>query len=246
VKSDFSLSTPPASETKKETEMNFTGGNTFPSIGKRINWQIAALAGGLALLSAGALTTVLDRDGSPATTSTVRPSQPPAVSAPARVPGQPSEMVYLVVGSQAQGAELRAVISSYAAAYEELAGQATTTRVVVIENAEQEARFNTQLATASGELMAYDIGQRVIDLRAPQSPALPASSRNMPSETIVYIVASQADKLALETQFHETGATMGDTTQRTVFVADTPEQQALLPTLFGEQAGGGFSVVDLR
>jgi hypothetical protein len=231
---------------KKETAMNFTGGNTFPSIGRRLNWQIAAAAGGLALLTAGALSGLLQRDDAPSAPSTARPAQPPAVGAPARTAAQPSEHVYLVVGSQAAAAELRSVISADAATNEELANALSMTEVVVIEDRAQEDSFNAQLAVSSGELMAYGISQNVIDLRAPASPSFGDSIAAEPVETIVYIVGSHSEKLVLEQQFHESSAHAIDNQSRQVIVLDRTGTDAQYQTLVGEQTALGNSVVDLR
>ena len=45
--------------------MNFTGGNTLPNIGKRINWHVVTLAGGLAVaISVMAGLSVIEKDTS--------------------------------------------------------------------------------------------------------------------------------------------------------------------------------------
>jgi hypothetical protein len=228
--------------------MNFTGGNTLPNIGKRINWQLITMAGGLALaISAGALSGVFERGGSSPSTSVTRPSAP-AVSSPVRTAAGPTEAAYILVGSQQEAAMLESAISSYAAMDEALAASSAAIRVVALENPQQEAQFNATLALATSELMQSGIGVRVFDLREAPSPTVTFDAPNAATpETIVYIVASEAEAMVLRQQFNESSATFGDQTHRDVFVADTQEQQALVQTLIGEQlTTGAFSVVDLR
>jgi hypothetical protein len=231
--------------------MNFTGGNTLPSLGRRLNWQIVALAGGLALaISVGALSGVFERDSSPATTATNRPAEAP-ISRPVSndTLAAPSEMVYVIVGSQAEATALRSAISTDAATDSVLAQETRTLNVVALENSQQEEQFGVGLQIASAELMTQDTSVRVIDLRPTSSPAISRSTQNAaePAANIVYVVGSEAEAVVLRQQFHEASATQVDTTRRNVFVADTPERQALLQTIIGEQmATGAFSVVDLR
>jgi hypothetical protein len=139
--------------------MNFTGGNTLPNIARR-NWQIVILAGGLALaLSVGALTGAFEHEGSPATTTVIQPAAEQLPAGPATAPvsragDAPSEMVYILVGSQ-----------EAAASIEGLGNQDTIVEVVVLENAEQEAQFNDSLLGTYAELTSVDVDLRVVDLR---------------------------------------------------------------------------------
>jgi hypothetical protein len=228
--------------------MNFTGGNTLPNLGKRINWQLITVAGGLALaISAGALSGVFERDGSSTSTAVTRPSAP-AVSSPVRTAGGPTEAAYILVGSQQEAAMLHSAISSDAANDEGLAASSAAISVIVLENLQQEEQFKATLALATSELMESGVGVRVFDLRGPSSPAVTLESPGaVAPETIVYIVASEAEAMVLRQQFNESSATFDDQTHRDVFIADTQVQQELIQTLIGEQmATGAFSVVDLR
>jgi hypothetical protein len=233
--------------------MNFTGGNTLPNIARR-NWQIVILTGGLALaLSAGALTGAFEREGSPATTAV---SRPVAASIEAPVPWTPSttgspELVYILVDSQADARIFESVISTEAANSEGFVGsQDTIVEVVALENQEQEAQFNDSLALSTAELMAANIGVEVVDLRETAAPALGLSTSDAEgaeaTENIVYIVSSEAEKLKLEQQFHESSTHQTDLTQRSVIVI-SQGQADLYNTIVGEQlATGAFSLVDLR
>ena len=236
--------------------MSFTGGNTLPNIGKR-NWQIVILAGGLALaLSVGALTGAFEREGSPATTAVSQPAAEQLPAGPATAPvsragDAPSEMVYFVVGSQAEARILDSVINTEAASIEGIGGnQDTILEVVVLENREQEAQFNDLLAMSTAELMSIDVGLRVVDLRETAAPALGLSTSDAEggeaAANIVYIVSSEAEKLNLEQQFHEATVTAVDHTNRSVIVVG-PGQEGLYNTIVGDQMTyGTFDIVDLR
>ena len=233
--------------------MNFTGGNTLPNLGRR-NWQAVILAGGLALaLSAGALSGVFERDGSPATTAVTRPADAPISPAPfARTAGGPPELVYLVVGSQAEASALESVISADAATFEGIA-ESSPISVVALTSPEQEAAFQAMLGMASQELMSLGIGTSVVDLRVSVQPPLSLNAGDFgasePAESIVYVVSSDAEKIALEQQFHEASAHEVDDTQRSVMVVDTVEQEHAYNSMIQEQLmlpEPAFTVVDLR
>jgi hypothetical protein len=229
--------------------MNITGGNTL-NIGRRFNWQLVTLlAGGLAVaVSIAAASGAFERDSSPASTAVTRP-QPATIPGPV-VPtsGQDGDLVYVLTASEAEANVTRSALSTYTANLPELADQVARTHVVVLETAEQEAQFNEQLAIASAELMMVDAWLDVIDLRTPAAPPAPFNGEALGEQPspIVYMVGSQAEKIALEQQFHEAGG-LGDTTVRSVFVLDGPDANAVYNTIVGEQLESGtFEIVDLR
>jgi len=230
--------------------MNFTGGNTLPNIGKR-NWQIVILAGGLALaLSVGALTGAFERGATPATTAVTQPVAPSIPASQSRGATIPSEMVYVILDSEVEAASLRSAISTYAAAFPELAEAAFYSHIVAIEGPDQEAQFNNAVLLSTAELMAYDMAVRVVDLREAAAPALGLSTSGAEggeaATNIVYIVSSEAEKLNLEQQFHEATVTTVDPTNRSVIVVGTG-QEGLYNTIVGDQMTyGTFDIVDLR
>jgi hypothetical protein len=67
-----------------------------------------------------------------------------------------------------------------------------------------------------------------------------------PVQSIIYAVGSQAEKVALEQQFHETTAQAVDHAHRFVFVVDTPAAATQFITLVQEQMQFGNFVLDLR
>ena len=233
--------------------MNFTGGNTLPNIGRRINWQLVTLAGGLAVaLSAGALAGVFERDRPPATTAVTRPADVP-VSRPVAgdTASVPSEMLYVLVGSQAEADLLVSTAAGEAEAYPDYNQGEAVVSFMAIETAAEKAQFDQTLAMSTAELMVQGTNVRVLDLREVTSPAISPGSMDggagEPSENLVYIVGSQAEKVVLEQQFHEASAHAVDDTRRSVILVDSPEQEAILNTMAGEQmATGAFEIVDLR
>jgi hypothetical protein len=230
--------------------MNFTGGNTLPNIGRRINWQLVTVAGGLAVaLSIGALTGAFERGGS-RTAAPVAPSEPVASVpvAPAPAHSTPSDLVYIVTDSQAEANALTSAISTAAASMPELAELTSILNVVTLDTAAAEETFSNQLALSSGELMAYNMGVRVVDLRqaSTSGDAMGSSDIATPAEAIVYIVGSEAEAVALRQQFHEAGNEAPGNVVRDLLVIDASNQD-LFTTVVGEQmATGSFQVVDLR
>lgn len=227
--------------------MNLTGGNTLPGFGKRINWQLITLVGGLAvLISAGTLSGVFEREAPQATTT----STPNTVSRDLSPVSQATrsdetEIVYVVLASEQEADILRSVVSTEGAQYG-LSRSSAGMHIVGIDTAEEEAQFNAQLNLAATEFMAHGIGMTVVDLREP-----PAATANDVMEGgyeshLVYVVATLAEKIALEQQFHETSHTTSDDTPRSVVVID-PYDVAGFQTLLGEQAtAGAFDLVDTR
>ena len=230
--------------------MNFTGGNTLPNLGKRINWQLAVLAGGLALaISAGALAGAFERGSSPSTTAVTGPAPVPASIQPAIRSFERLPQVYIIVDSPARAAAIQSVISTEAAGMEGLQEDLSRTQVVTIETPEEQAQFDSAFAIASAELDAAGVGIRVVDLREAASPVANLSATDgtpNQAETIVYVVGSDAEKVALEQQFHESSVNQTDLTRRSVIVI-SEGQEHLYNTIAGEQfATGAFSLVDLR
>lgn len=230
--------------------MNFTGGNTLPNIGRRLSWHLVTLAGGLAIaISAGALAGAFERGASPATTAVTQPVAPSIPVTQSLGAATPLQMVYVITGSEAEAASLRSAISTYGAAFPELAEAAAYSHIVAIENQEQEAQFDTMLAMSTGELISADIGVRVLDLRQPG--ALPSTaaavSVGQPAHVILYVVGSQAEAIALRQQFHEAGNEAPGNVLRDVLIIDSTASEEMLATAIGEQmAAGGFEIIDLR
>jgi hypothetical protein len=238
-----------ASEISKETAMNFTGGNTLPNIGRRINWQLVTLAGGLAVaLSAGALAGAFERGGSQET-ATAPQRAALAVSRPiAPALSIPSEVVYIVTDSQAEANALTSAISSAAASMPELAELTGILNVVKLDTPATEEQFNNTLARSTTELMAENIGVRVVDLRQPSNsgPFLVSSDAGGQAQAIVYVVDSEAEAVGLRQQFNEAGNEASGNVVRDVLVIDASNED-LFNTVVGEQmTTGSFTVIDLR
>ena len=245
--------------------MNFTNGNTFPSLGKRINWQLATIAGGLAvLIGAGALAGAFDRDGSPTTTAIGRPAEVPAASVPrtsSAADPTSNEVVYLVVGNEAQAAALRAAISTDAASDPALSSNLGAT-VVALETVEQEAAFETAIGLVSMELMADNTGVRVVDLRetrAPMTasgPAKAAVSGAAEPRHIVYLVGSPETAATIHAEYAATWNLLtesGSAPSETFTIVDvsTPEgmrsAEHINSLLLADDGSlGSLTVVDTR
>ncbi len=124
--------------------MHFTTGTTLPWIGRH-NWQLVALAGGLAVaISAVAIAGGFDRGGH--ATSTASPlQQPPVSAAPASSTAftqrTPAEMIFYLVNSDAEASMLESVFSSENAAI----ATNVAREVVVAKTAEQQAEFQSMV-----------------------------------------------------------------------------------------------------
>jgi hypothetical protein len=216
--------------------MHFTTGNALPRIGKRINWQLLLVVGGLAVaLSVAAVAGVFNRHSSTGTTAVTEapapaiPATPPQAVASQATP----EMTYILVGSQQQADLLESALSAEAAQIPAVAEEQDFTDVIAIETPQQQQQFDAMLAMSSNELMAANIPLVVVDLRD-ETPA------SMPT---VYIVASEADKALLEREL------AGSDANASIFVIQrgTLDGDRLYNTIVADQMGpGNFNLVDLR
>jgi hypothetical protein len=91
--------------------MNFTTGNTPANLGKRINWHVVSLAGGLALaLSVMAGPGVIERDPTQTPAAAVgNVSEPPTASTASRTSTRPQ---VIIVESQVQADALQAAMAA--------------------------------------------------------------------------------------------------------------------------------------
>jgi hypothetical protein len=156
--------------------MNFTGGTTLPNIGRRINWQLVMVAGGLAVaIAAGAMAGVFERGSSPATTAVTRPQTgvPPAVPAS----GESAELIYVLVGSQGEATILRSMLSTEASEWPQVADQLMRTNIVALETAADEAEFFL-------EVVALRTGLRFVDLRTPATGLTQVELANFFAEAV--------------------------------------------------------------
>ncbi len=216
--------------------MDFTGESSSRDIGKQFNWHLVMLAGGLVVaLVAGAIAGAFDRDTLAGTASPARPAGSPSEApAPetASVPDAPV-MTYILVGSQQHANLLQPAMSAYVTALPALADQEAMLGIVAIETAEDQRKFDTALATSSGELMAAGIGLAVIDLRKNDALAPPT----------VYIVGSQSEKELLEAAM-----SAGHANASIFFIEKgTLHGDNVYNTIVGDQMDlGTFDLIDLR
>ena len=219
--------------------MNFTGGNTLPNIGRRINWQLVTLTGGLALvISAGALAGAFDRGERTATTP---PSQSRIETGPASRSSTLSspEIAYFIVGSKAEAALLASVFSTEAAHL----GVSVGGPIVAVTSAEEEAEAYATIALAASELMSLNTGVSIVDLRPAPAATLGLSQDEGARAPTVYIVGTPEGQTALEQRLAEAG----ETASVLVIEAGTLQGDQMYNTLVGEQMEfGNFNVLDLR
>ena len=231
--------------------MNFTGGNTLPSIGKRINWQLVTLAGGLAMaVSAAAGLGAFEREAAPTI-----PAQPAAsISRPAALKthaATPRPVVY-IVESDEQATALQAGIATdqlatTMAGYEVPHQQ---TSFVVIDGPERDYLYTALV----GDQMAADTFD-IVDLRASStaSAAPQDAAQSTQPLPVVYIVGSQKQGLSLTGDIEaDLLAVQGfDVPLRAAsfLVISTPEEQhALNQTIMEQQllTEPTLDIVDVR
>ena len=143
--------------------MNFTGTSTLPRFGNLINLHVVALAAGLALATAAAISL-----GALGDSPTASPTPELPAMAASNYQSHPVDFILYVVDSQAQAEAIKAVASQDEAS---LAGagpsSATIRSYLVGGSAEADHRINEQVAFMAMELIqAGDhVPFRVVDLR---------------------------------------------------------------------------------
>jgi hypothetical protein len=255
---DFSLSGALASVVNKEKEMNFTGGNTLPNIGKRINWQLVTLAGGLAVaisVVAGlGVLGVTDKD----TTQTPVAAIPGASELPtgSTVSQTITRPQVIIVESQAQADALEAEMAAdqMAAMMQGYEVPFQQTRFLVVSTPEGE-RALTQ--TLLEQLELREPALDIVDLRGSSSAisAPDTTAQSNVARTALYVVESSeqeasvmaamdADRIVAVMQGQEVPF------QQTQFlVVSTPEDEQALNQVLMEQlllTEPAFEIVDLR
>ena len=231
--------------------MNFTAGNTLPNIGKRINWQLVTLAGGLAIaISAAAGLGAFETDSAPPA-----PAQPAAsISRPAAASTYAATLrpVVYIVESHEQATAFQAGIAldqlTTAMAGYEVPHQQTS--FVVIDAPERHYLYTAVVADQKAA-NTFDI----VDLRA-ISTASAASQDAVPSTQplpVVYIVGSQEQGLGLTGDIEaDLLAVQGfDVPLRpaSFLVVSTPEEERALNETITEQqllTEPTLDIVDLR
>ena len=235
--------------------MNFTGGNTLPNIGKRINWQLVTLAGGLAIaVSAAAGLGAFERDAAPPA-----PAQPAASVSRAFDTTQqatmPRPITYIVESSEQEALVTAAIDADRIVAV--MQGQEVPlqqTRFLVVSTPEEEWALSQTLME---QLELSEPGFDVVDLRGSSTAisAPDATSQSPVARPTLYVVdsaeqeaevvaAMAADKIVAlmegnEVPFHQTS----------FLVVSTPEDEQALNETLKEQlllTEPAFEIVDLR
>jgi hypothetical protein len=141
--------------------MNFTGGHTLPDIGKRINWHVVTLAGGLAMaISVMAGLSVTEKDTTRNPTATVRDvSELPAASTASQKSTRPQ---VIIVESQAQADALEAETAADQMSAVMLGYEVPQTSFLVVSTPEDEQDLNEFLME---QLLLAESAFAIVDLR---------------------------------------------------------------------------------
>ena len=175
--------------------MNFTLGNTLPTIGRRINWQIVTLPGGIAMaISLMAVLAIMEEDTAqtpPASFSNV--SDQTMTSPTSHTSTRPQ---VIIVGSQAQADALETEMSAdqMAAVSQGFEVPHLQTSLVVIDSPDKQYLYDQITA----DQMAADVFD-IVDLRASTTAfgtpeSAPQSTNVRPT---VYVVQSPEQAAAL-------------------------------------------------
>lgn len=235
--------------------MNFTGGNTLPNIGKRINWQLVTLAAGLAVAtSVIAGLGVMERDTAQTPVAAIpNVSEPPAASTASHTSTRPQ---VIIVESQAQADALEAELAAdqMAAVMQGYEVPLQQTRILVVSTPEEELALNQTLME---QLELSEPGFDIVDLRGSSTAisAPGATSQPAVARPTLYVVDSSeqeaevsaamaADKIVAVMEGNEVPF------QQTSFVVvSTPEGEQALNETLREQlmlTEPAIEIVDLR
>jgi hypothetical protein len=235
--------------------MNLTGGNTLPKIGKRINWHVITLAGGLAVaLSVVAGLNVVEKDTTQAPATAIRNvSEPPAASTVSQASTRPQ---VIIVDSQAQADALQADLALDQMAAVMQGYEVPSPSLAVIDSPDKQYLYNHVIADQM-EFGTFDI----VDLRGASTPGalLSYSDATLQSSTqarpVLYVVES-AEKQAVFSAALETDRIVAvlegnelPFQQTSFLVVSTAEDERALNETLREQltlADPAFEIVDLR
>ena len=235
--------------------MNFTGGNTLPNIGKRINWQIVTLAGGLAVaISVVAGLSVMEKDTAQTPAAAIpNVSEPPAASSVSQTSTRPQ---VIIVESQVQADAIEAEMTAdqIAAVMQGYEVPLQQTSFLVVSTPEEERALSQTLLEQLGlSEPAFD----VVDLRG-SSTAISAPDATVQSNvarTALYVVESseqQASVMAAMDADRIVAVMQGQEVpfQQTQFlVVSTPDDEQALNQVMLEQlllTEPAFEIIDLR
>ncbi len=143
--------------------MNFTGGNTLSSIGRRINWQLVSLVGGLAVaVSAAVGLGAFEKDSAPSA-----PARPAAsIGRPAGTTSQataPRPVMYIVESDeQAASVQTDMAVDQVAAVMAGSEVPYRQTSFLVISTPEEEKTLNETLME---QLLLTEPTLDIVDVR---------------------------------------------------------------------------------
>jgi hypothetical protein len=141
--------------------MNFTAGNTLPNIGKRINWHVVTLAGGLAVaISVMAGLSLMEKDTTRTPAAAVREvSELPTDSTAPQKSARPQ---VIIVESQVQAEALESETAADRMAAVMQAYEVPQTSFLVVSSPNEERALNELLME---QLLLAEFTVDIVDLR---------------------------------------------------------------------------------